>query len=87
MLWAAFCLGFFGFLLAGKFTCPSSQSAVSSAMLSVNDVSFNPHEAPSHIMIRVKCSKTDLFGTSFILHVGCTRDELRNVKLPGSETS
>ena len=45
-------------------------------MLSVNDVSIDSHEAPSHMMIHVKCSKTDPFSTGFILHVGCTRDEL-----------
>ena len=59
---------------AGEYTCPS-ESAVSSAM-SVNDVSVDSHEAPSHVMICVKCSKTDPFDTGFILHVGHTRDEL-----------
>ena len=75
MLWAAFCLGLFGILRAGEFTCPS-QSAVSSAIISVNDVSVNSYEAPSHVMIRVKYSKTDPFDTGFILHVRHTRDEL-----------
>ena len=77
MLWAAFCLGLFGILRAGEFTC-SSQSAVSSAMISVNDVSVDSHEAPSHVMICVKCSKTDPFNTGFILHVG-HRDEISPV--------
>ena len=71
LLWAAFCLGFFGFLQASEFTCPS-QLAVSSAMLSVRCFS----RLTSHMMIRVKCLITDPFGTGFILHVGCTRHEL-----------
>ena len=58
MLWAAFCLGLFGILRAGEFTCPS-QSVVSSTMILVNDVSVDLHEAPSHVMIHEKCSKTD----------------------------
>ena len=61
MLWAAFCLGFFGFLRAGEFTCPS-QAALSSEMLMVGDVVIDSHENPSHMMIRLKRSKTDPFG-------------------------
>jgi hypothetical protein len=37
MLWGAFCLGFFGFLGAGEFTCPS-QSVFSHEMLEARDV-------------------------------------------------
>ena len=55
MLREAFCQGLFGILRAGEFTCPS-QSAVSSVMISVNDVSVDLHEDPSHVMIRVNCS-------------------------------
>ena len=74
MLWEAFCLGLFRILQACEFTCPS-QSTIS-RMISVNDVSVDSHEAISHVMICVKCSNTDSFDTSFILHVGHTRDEL-----------
>ena len=50
-----------------------------SSVISVNDVSVDSHEAPSHIMIRVKYLKTDPFDTGFILHVGHTRDDLSPV--------
>ena len=75
MLWAAFCLGFWGFLWAGEFTCPS-QAALSSEMLMVDYVVIDSHEDPSHMMIRLKRSKTDLFGAGFTLHFGLTGDEL-----------
>ena len=75
MLWAAFCLGFFGFLRAGEFTCPS-QAALSSEMLVVGDVVIDSHENPSHMMIRLKRSKTDPFGAGFTLHFGRTDDKI-----------
>ena len=75
MLWAAFCLVFFGFLRAGEFTCPS-QAALSSEMLMVGNVVIDSHENPSHMMIRLKRSKTDPFGAGFTLHFGRTGDEL-----------
>ena len=75
MLWAAFCLGFFGFLRAGEFTCPS-QSACPSDMLIIDDVAIDSHEAPSHMMIHLKRSKTDPFGAGFTLHLGRTGNDL-----------
>ena len=38
---------FFGFLRAGKFTCPS-QSACPSEMLIIEDVAIDSHEVPSY---------------------------------------
>ena len=75
MLWAAFCLGFFGFLKAGEFTCPS-QSAFSAGMLEVSDVSVNSHYFPMHMQVILKRSKTDPFGAGFVLHLGRTGDQL-----------
>ena len=75
MLWAAFCLGFFGFLRAGEFTCPS-QSACPSEMLLIDDVAIDSHEASSHMTICLKRSKTDPFGAGFTLHLGRTGDDL-----------
>ena len=42
----------------------------------VGDVVIDSHENPSHMMIRLKRSKTDPFGAGFTLHFGRTGDEL-----------
>ena len=75
MLWAAFCLGFFGFLRAGEFTCPS-RAAFSPAMLEVSDIAVDSHSNPTRMQVRLKCSKTDPFGAGIVLHLGCTGDGL-----------
>ena len=71
----SFCFGllfafffFFLFLRVGEFTC-SSQAALSSDMLIVDDIFIDSHEDPSHIMICLKLSKTDLKGAGLTLHL------------------
>ena len=76
MLWAAFCLGFFGFLRAGEFTCPSPAAFSPSSMLEVGDVSIDSHASPSRMQVTLKCSKTDPFGAGFVLHFCRTGDVL-----------
>ena len=71
MLWAAFCLGFFGFLRSGEFTCPSRESFTPD-MLSPQDVSVDSHGAPSHLAVHLKRSKNDPFGAGTTLHLGAT---------------
>ena len=75
MLWAAFCLGFFGFMRAGEFTCPS-HSAFAPSMLTVGDIAVDSRETPSHMSVLVKQSKTDPFGAETTLHLGATGDTL-----------
>jgi hypothetical protein len=75
MLWAAFCTGFFGFLRAGEFTCPSRE-AFAEHMLSPRDVAVDSHTAPTHLTIHLKQSKTDPFSMGTTLHVGATGDTL-----------
>ena len=75
MLWAALCLGFFGFLRAGEFTCPSS-AAFTQEMLTVEDVAVDSHSCPMHLVVQLKQSKTDPFGTGVTLHLGATGDAL-----------
>ena len=75
MLWSAFLLGFFGFMRAGEFTCPS-QTAFSSAMLTVGDVAVDSHISPTRMTVLVKQSKTDPFGAGTTLQFGATGDYL-----------
>ena len=75
MLWAAFCLGFFGFMRSGEFTCPSLE-AFSPDMLSPTDIAVDSHTAPSHLTVHLKRSKNDPFGAGTTLHLGTTGDIL-----------
>ena len=61
MLWAAFCLAFFGFMRAGEFTCPSTQ-AFTPLMLAPQDISIDSHIAPALMAVQLRQSKTDQFG-------------------------
>ena len=73
MLWAACCLGFFGFMRAGEFTCPSSQAA---AGLTVSDVGIDSHNNPQVLIVHLRHSKTDQFGAGVHLYLGKTGDIL-----------
>ena len=75
MLWAAFCLGFFGFMRSGEFTCPSMES-FSPDMLTHQDIAVDSHISPRHLTVRVKRSKNDPFGAGTTLHIGTTGDYL-----------
>ena len=79
MLWAAFCLGFFGFMQSGEFTCPSLRE-FSSDMLGPGDVAVDSHTSPSFITVRLKRSKNDPFGVGTTIHLGSTGDPLCPVK-------
>ena len=75
MLWAAFCLGYFGFMRSGEFTCPS-QAAYSPDMLSHGDVSIDSHSCPTYMTVYPKRSKNDPFGAGTTLYLGATGDTL-----------
>ena len=68
MLWAAFCLAFFGFLRAGEFTCPST-SAFTSRMLARADISVDSRENPSYLTVLLRQIKTDLFSNGVTIHL------------------
>lgn len=72
MLWAAFCLGYFAFLRAGEFTCPSIRKFDSSSMLAVGDISVDSHTDPRCLRVYLKRSKCDPFGAGIPVYVGRT---------------
>ena len=76
MLWAACCLGFFGFLRAGEFTVPSLVSFDCSTHLAVGDLAVDSHSAPSYLRLRLKQSKTDPFRQGVDIIIGRTSTEL-----------
>lgn len=76
MLWAACCVGFFGFLRAGEFTVPSSQDFNPSSSLTVEDVSVDQHANPTLIRIHLKQSKTDPFRHGVDIYLGRTNVDL-----------
>ena len=61
MLWAACCLGFFGFLRSGEMTAPDRGEFDSGQHLTVNDIKVDSKQVPTAISVRIKQSKTDPF--------------------------
>ena len=76
MLWAAFCLGFFGFLRAGEFTITNDNSFDPHVNLSVGDIAIDSHLKPSLMRITLKASKTDPFRHGVQIFIGHTGNEL-----------
>ena len=70
MLWAAACTGFFGFLRAAEFLCPSQQDYDPTVHLSLADIAMDNHVNPSVIRIRIKQSKTDPFRAGVDVFLG-----------------
>ena len=71
MLWAACCMGFFGFLRSGEFTCPA-RPAFTPDMLSPRDITVDSHTRPSVVSVHLRRSKADPFGLGVTLHLGRT---------------
>ena len=70
MLWAAFCLGFFGFLHSGEFTSPSQNP--NECIQSVSDVSIDSRQNPQVLTVFLRRSKTDQFGAGGHIYLGWT---------------
>ena len=70
MLWAACCLGFFGFLRAGEFTC-TGQDAMNPP-LSPSDITVDSRVNPRLITVYLRHSKTDPFGVGCQIYLGRT---------------
>ena len=74
MLWAAFCLGFFGFLRSGEFT--SSPHDSNECSLQVGDVSVDSRQDPQTLTVLLRRSKTDQFGKGNRIYLGRTGNNL-----------
>ena len=79
LLWAACCLGFFGFLRSGEFTT-QSDNYDPSWHLSVQDVAVDSLENPSVLQVRIKGSKTDQLRQGMTIVVGITPSHICPVK-------
>ena len=58
LMWAASCIGFFGFLRCGEFTT-NSNSFDPKVHLTLDDIKIDRHDNPSRMMVTIKSSKTD----------------------------
>ena len=74
MLWAACCVGFFGFLRAGEFTVNSTFDP--EIHLSVQDLQVDCLLNPSCLKIHIKCSKTDPFRSGCDIYLGKGNSDL-----------
>ena len=68
MLWAACCLGFFGFLRAGEFTVNCAFDP--SIHLTVQDLQVDAEVNPSSLRVCIKSSKTDPFRQGCFIYLG-----------------
>ena len=75
MLWAACCLGFFGFMRAGEFTT-TTFNTTSDAVLSVGDIGVDSRVDPKVLVVHLRHSKTDPFSAGVRLFLGRTGDVL-----------
>lgn len=70
MLWAACCLGFFGFLRAGEFTCTGTNCT--NPPLLPSDIVVDSRTNPQLITVHLRYSKTDPFGVGCHVYLGRT---------------
>ena len=68
MLWAAFCLAFYGFLRSSEFVAPAPHSFDPYTTLLRSDVTIHPKT----ILLTLKSSKTDPFWKGCTLYIGST---------------
>ena len=82
MLWAACCLGFFGFLRAGEFMVNSTFDP--SIHLTVQDLQVDDEVNPSSLCMCIESSRNDLFPQGCFIYLGRA---LSNFGHPGIFTS
>ena len=70
MLWAAACVGFFGFFRTEEFTVPSAEAYNPATHLSLSDIALDSHTSPTMARLRIKQSKTDPFRQGVEVFLG-----------------
>ncbi len=76
VLWAACCLGYFGFLRMGEMTVPTQDGYDPKVHLNCDDVHVDNAEAPKVLRVSIKQSKTDPFRKGIDIFVGKTFSDL-----------
>lgn len=76
MIWAACCLGFFGFLRAGEMTVPGDKEFDAAVHLSFKDIAVDDPKNPQMVKVRIKQSKTDPFRKGLDIYLGKTGTDL-----------
>ena len=76
MLWAACCLGFFGFLRSGELVAPAEGEFDQGQHLSFGDITVDNRANPSMLWVRIKQSKTDPFRQGVTIALGKTDAQL-----------
>ena len=79
MIWAACCLGFFGFLWAGEMTVPGDRG-YDAVHLSFRDISVDDPANPQMLKVTIKQSKTDPFRKGLDIYMGRTNTNLCPVR-------
>ena len=72
MVWAACCLGYFGFMRSGEFT---SDRTAEPAVLAA-DVAVDSHTNPTLLKVKLRRAKTDPFGKGVEIYMGKTDTSL-----------
>ena len=73
LLWAACCLGYFGFMRAGEFTAVSVSTQSS---ICLSDVSVDSRRSPAVLCVHLRKAKTDPFGKGIDIFLGKTGQPL-----------
>ena len=75
-IWAAYCLGFFGFLRCSEFLTPDGTAYSQDIHLSINDISLDNSSHPWKLLVKIKSSKTDQFRVGTTVVLGQTGNDL-----------
>lgn len=76
LVWAACCMGFFGFLRCAEFLLPDGVQFDASVHLSLADIRLVQVEPQWYVEVRIKASKTDQFRRGAQVILGATGSSL-----------